>query len=167
MWVVGGGATGGLENRNGADIEFLAGAGTKNVEQTSLTGPHEWGKEFGVPVEPNPEGFRHCEDDVAVGEVGQQAPANEINPAVGVRFGAGEAERRFASESDAACFAARGATKLSKPHFLRVAAIEHFLDDAVVVIGVELGVGVLESRPVIVEYLLKDIFIERFHKCPP
>ena len=167
MGVVGGWAAGGLENCNRADVEFLAGAGAEDIEQTSLTGLHERGEEIRGLVKPNPEKIRHGEDDVAVGDARQQAPAYEVNPAVGVGLGAGEAERRFAGESYAACFAARGATKLCKPHFVGIAAIEHFMDDAVVIIGVEHWVDVLEGVPVIAEYLLEDIFVERFHSCPP
>ncbi len=167
VWVVGGWPAGGLENCNRADVEFLAGAGAEDIEQTNLTGPHERGEKIGVPVKPNPEKIRHGEDDVAVGDARQQAPAYEVNPAVSVGLGAGEAERRFASESDAACFAARGATKLCKPHFIGIAATEHFLDDGVVIIGVEHGIDVLESIPVITEYLLEDIFVEMFHSRLP
>ena len=43
-------------------------------------------------------GFRHGQYDMAIGDAGQQASADEVGPSVGVSLSTGQAEAGFAGE---------------------------------------------------------------------
>ncbi len=104
------------------------------------------------------------EYDMAVGDPGEQATTDEIDPAVGVGLGAGEAESGLAGKGDASCIAAVGAAILGVAHFFRVAAVEHFLNGNVVVGGCEPGMDGLEGVPVVAEDLFEGGFVDMFRR---
>ncbi len=73
-------------------------------------------------------GFRHGQYDMAIGDAGQQASADEVGPSVGVSLSTGQAEAGFAGKSDASYLAAVTASVLDKAHLFGVTAVEHFLN---------------------------------------
>ena len=163
--VVMAGASGGLEHDDVSDVEVEACAGFENIFETGMPGPHERTEPFGVTKEPEPKTFRHGQYDMAIGDTGQQASADEVGPSVGVSLGAGKTEAGFAGKGYASYFAAVAASVLDKAHLFGVAAVEHFLDGVVIIGTVKFGMGLLKRIPVIAENLLECVFVNAFHGC--
>jgi hypothetical protein len=163
--IVMAGPSGGLQHDDASDVKLSATAGGKNIFEAGMSGPHEGTEPVGVPKEPSPKTFRHGQYDMAIGNPGQQAPADEVGPSVGVSLGTGKTEAGFTGKSDTSYFAAVAASELDKAHFLGVAAVQHFLDGIVKIGTVKFGMGLLKRIPVIVENLLECVFINAFHGC--
>lgn len=159
------GPSGGLEHDDVSDVKRGATAGGKNVFEAGMRSPHEGTESVRVPKEPSPKTFRHGQYDMAIGNSGQQASADEVGPSVGVSFGTGQAEAGFAGESDTSYFAAVTTPELDKAHLLGVAAVEHFLDGIDIIGTVKCGMCLLKRIPVIIENLLECVFVNTFHGC--
>jgi hypothetical protein len=95
----------------------------------------------------------------------QQPSANEVSPSVGINFAAGKTEAGFAGKSDASGFTAIAASVLYKAHLFRIATVEHLLNSIVVIRAVKSWMYLLERIPVIVKYLLENVFVNAFHGC--
>jgi hypothetical protein len=163
--VVMAGSSSGLQHEDVSDVKLSAAAGGKNVFETGMPGPHKGTEPFGVPKEPEPKTFRHGQYDMAIGDAGQQASANEVGPSVSVSLGTGQAEAGFAGKSDASYLAAVTASVLDKAHLLGIAAVEHFLNGIVIIGTVKFGMRLLKRIPVIVENLFERVFVNDFHGC--
>jgi hypothetical protein len=131
--VVMAGPSGGLKHDDVSDVQVHPGAGPENIFEAGMSGPHEGTEPFGITKEPEPKTFRHGQYDMAIGDTGQQASADEVGPSVGVSLSTGQAEAGFAGKSDTSYFAAVAASVLDKPHLIRIAAVEHFLDGVVII----------------------------------
>lgn len=81
---------------------------------------------------------------MSVDDSGDQPSADEIDPFVGVRFSAGQAEGRLACHGDGVERSTSQTAKSDEAHFLRVTAIEHLIDDLIMVRGIVARVGVFE-----------------------
>jgi len=163
--VVMAGASGSLQHDDGSDVQVDTGAGLENILEAGMSGPHEGTEPLGVAKEPEAKRFRHGQHDMAIGDPGQQASADEVGPSVGVSLGTGQAEAGFAGKGDPSYFTAVAASVLDKPHLFGVTAVKHFLDGIVVVGTVKLGMHLLKRIPVIVENLLECVFVNAFHGC--
>lgn len=106
------------------------------------------------------EEIRDSEYDVAVRHAWEEAPADEIGPALGIGLGAGKAERGFTGKSDLESFATMRATILGKAHGVGIATIDHFSDDGVVIIRSVARILGDKCRPVIGEYVFESGFID-------
>jgi len=163
--VVMAGASGSLQHDDGSDVQVDTGAGLENILEAGMSGPHEGTEPLGVAKEPEAKRFRHGQHDMAIGDPGQQASADEVGPSVGVSLGTGQAEAGFAGKSDASYLAAVTASVLDKAHLFGVAAVKHFLDGIVVIRTVKVRIGLLKRIPMIVENLFECVFINAFHGC--
>lgn len=106
------------------------------------------------------EEVRDRQDEVAVGEAGEEPAADEIGPVVGIDFGAGEAKARFAGKGNAANFAAMQTAILSIAHGVRIATVEHFLDDLIVIFCGIARIGIFEGWPVFAKNTFERGFID-------
>ena len=159
------GPSGGLENHNISHIEFNPGAGVEDVFETGMSCPHEGTEQGGVAKEPGSQELRHGQDHMAISDAGQEASSDEIGPAVGVNLGTGKTEAGFAGKGNSAYFSTVAASVLDKAHLFRIAAVEHLLNSFVVVGTVKAWPELLKCIPVIVENLLKGVFVDAFHGC--
>ncbi len=157
------GPSGGLENNNVSHIEFNPGTGVENVFETGMSRPHEGTEQGGVAKEPGSQELRHGQDHMAISDTGQEASSDEIGPAVGVNLGTGKTEAGLAGKGNATYFSTVTTSVLNKAHFYRITAVKHFLNSFVIVGTVEAWPELLKRLPVIVENLLKGIFIDAFH----
>jgi len=157
------GPSGGLENNNISHIEFNPGAGVEDVFETGMSCPHEGTEQGGVAKEPGAQKLRHGQDHMAVSDARQEASSDEVGPAVGVNLGTGKTEAGFAGKGNSAYFSTVAASVLDKAHLFRIAAIEHLLNSFVVVGAFKAWLELLKRLPVIVENLLKNVFVEAFH----
>lgn len=163
--VVMAGASGGLKHDDVSDVQLHPGAGLENIFEAGMSGPHEGTEPFGVTKEPEPKRFGHGQDDMAIGNPGQQASADEIRPSVSISLGTGQAEAGFAGKGDASFFAAMAASELDKAHLVRISTVQHFLDGIIVVRTVKFGMRLLKRIPVIIKNLLECVFVNAFHGC--
>ena len=164
MWVVISGSSCGLQYDNITDVEFLCPyAGLENIFDTSMSCPHELAEQLRVTKEPDTKALRHSQDDMSIGYTWQQPSSDEFRPSVSVDLCAGKAEAGLACESNSAYFSAVATTVLHKAHLFRVTAVKHFLDCFGVVRAIKTWVKLSEGIPVIMEYLLKCVFIDAFH----
>ena len=163
--VVMAGSSCGLHHNDVSDVKLSATAGGKNVFEAGMPGLHEGTEPVGVPKEPESKTFRHGQYDMAIGNPGQQASADEVGPSVGVSLGTGQAEAGFTGKRDTSYFAAVAASVLDKAHLLGIAAVQHFLDGIVKIGTVKFGMDLLKRIPVIIENLLECVFINAFHGC--
>lgn len=93
MRVVIAGTSGGLEHDDGTDVELFAVTGCfEHIDQTIMSGSHERGEQGGGVGEPMAEEGGNGQDDMAIGDIGEQSSADELHPSVGVGLCAGEAE---------------------------------------------------------------------------
>ena len=159
------GSSGGLQDHNISHIEFNPGAGVENVFETGITCPHEGTEQGGVAKEPGSQELGHGQDHMAISDAGQEASSDEIGPAVGVNLGTGKTEAGFAGKGNSAYFSTAAASVLDKAHLFRIAAVEHLLNSFVVVGTVKAWPELLKRIPVIVENLLKDVFVDAFLGC--
>ena len=111
---------------------------------------------------PGVEKIGDSQDNMAIGDPWEEAAADEVDPTVGIDFGAGEAERRFTSKGNAACFTAGQTAILSIAHSFGIATVEHFLDDLVVIFCGIAGIGGFECWPVFAKNTLERGFIDMF-----
>ena len=163
--VVPAGTSRGLENDDISHIEFDAGAGVENIFETGVTGPHEGTEQCGIAKEPCVQELRHGEYDMSICYSGQQPPSDEVGPAVRISLGTGKAEAGFAGKGDPSYLSTLAASVLDKAHLFRVATVEHFLDGDVVIRTVKSWMSLLKRIPMIVENLLKRVFVNAFHGC--
>ena len=163
--VVVAGASGGLQHDDVSDVQVDTGTGLENILEAGMPGPHEGTEPLGVPKEPGSQELRHGQDDMAIGDSGQQASADEVGPSVGVSLGTGKAEAGFTGKGDPSYFATVAASVLDKSHLIGIAAVQHFLDGIVVIGAVKLGMHLLKCIPVIIENLLECVFVYAFHGC--
>jgi hypothetical protein len=159
-----------LKNNNGSEVELLyLCAELKDVLKTSMTCAHQGGEKLGVVKKPRAEEFRSSQNDMPIGDAWQEPSTDKVNPMLGVGLRTGKTEGRFASKSDTACFTTVEANVLDEPHFLRVTAIEHFLDHGVIIRRVELWITALEGFPMVAKDLLEgrlvDVLPGGFHRA--
>lgn len=166
MGVVSTGSATGLQDDKGPEGEWGPGAGLEDVEEAVVPGLQEVVEQIGVSVEVAPEEIRHGEDFMSVGDLRDPSSADEIRPAVRIHLGTGQAEARLAGEGDSAGFSTGAAAILDKSHFLGIAAIEHLLDDLVIIVRVIAWMDLFESVPVISKNLLEGGLINPFHGDP-
>ena len=159
------GPSGGLQDNNVSHIEFNPGAGVENVFETGMSCPHEGTEQGGVTKEPGSQELRHGQDHMAVSDAGQEASSDEVGPAVGVNLGTRKTEAGFAGKGNSAYFSTVAASVLDKAHLFRIAAVEHLLNSFFVVGTVKAWMELLKRIPVIVENLLKGVFVDAFHDC--
>ena len=163
--IVMAGSSGGLENDNVSHVEFDAGAGVKNIFETGITCSHERAEQCGIAVKPYSQELRHGQYDMAISYAGQEPPADEVGPSVGIALGTGKTKAGFAGESDTPHLSALAASVLNKAHLVGITAVKHFPDGIVVIRTVETWMGLLKRIPMIVENLLKRVFVNAFHSC--
>ena len=166
MGVIMSGTSCGLEDDNVSDIEFTAAAGIENIFETGISCSHQLAKQPRVTKKPDPQKLRHGQDHMAISHAGKESSGNEVCPSVGIDLGTGKTKAGLAGESDTTYLSAVAASVLDKAHFLRITAVEHFLDSFVVVRAIEAWTELLKRIPVIVENLLECIFINAFHGRP-
>jgi len=99
---------------------------------------------------------------VPIGDAAEQPPADEVHPAVGIDLPAGQTKAGLAGKGDASGFPASEAAELGKSHFIGIAAVEHLLDDLVVVPRGVSRVRGLEIFPMIPEDLFERFFVNMF-----
>jgi len=162
--VIMAGSSGGLENNNVTHIDN-PGASVENVFETGMSCPHEGTEQGRVAKEPGLEELRHGQDHMSISDAGQEASSDEIGPAVGVNLGTGKTKTGFAGKGNSAYFSTVAASVLDKAHLFRIAAVEHLLNSFVVVLTVKAWPELLKRIPVIVENLLKSVFVDAFHGC--
>ncbi len=163
--VVMAGASSGLEDDNISNIELDAGAGVENVFETGITCPHERTEQRRVAKEPGSKELRHGQDHMAVSDLRKETPSDEVGPSVSIDLGTRQAKAGFAGEGNAAYFSTVAASVLNKAHLFGIAAVEHFLDSAVVVGTVKAWTKLSKRIPMIVENLFKCVFVNAFHGC--
>ena len=163
VWIVMTGTSGGLKYNDVSDVEIGVGAGIEDVFEAGMSCPHEGTEQFWISKEPKPQELRHCQYDMPIGDLGQQASSDEVSPSVGIDLCTGKTEAGFTGEGNAAYLAARAAAVLNKSHFVGIAAVEHFTDGVVVVRTIKTWMGMLKRIPVIIENLLECVFINAFH----
>jgi hypothetical protein len=163
MWVVMSGPSSSLENNNVSNIEFNTGAGVENIYETAISSTHQRAKQCRVTIKPDTQELRHGQYDMSISHSWKEPPSDEVCPSVGIDLGTGKTKAGLAGESDTTFMSAFAASVLDKAHFLRVTAAEHFLDGFVVVGTVKAWAELLKRIPVIVENLLKGVFINVFH----
>jgi len=161
--VIMAGPSRGLENNNVSHIEFNPGAGVENVFETGMSCPHEGTEQCWVAKKPGTKKLRHGQYHMAISYTRQEASPDEVCPAVGIDLGTGKTKAGLAGEGNSAYFSTLAASVLNKAHLFRVTAVKHFLDRLVVVRTVKTGMELLKRIPVIVENLLKGVFIDAFH----
>jgi len=130
------GATVGLRNDDGADMELSSGGNAEHLLEELKAGENERFDELANPIEPGAEKVRHGENDMSIDNTRKKALRNKVDPSVGVWDGTGEAEGTFTGKGDLLGVTTVKTPILSKAHFLRFPAIEHFLNDFIVVFGV-------------------------------
>ena len=112
------GTPGGLEHDDGADIERNPGASFEKVDQAGMAGFHEWREEqVLVSVKPEPEEVGDSENDMSVGNAGDQSSGNEVCPLFGMRLCTGETKGGFAGKGDAPLLSTIEATILCEPQY--------------------------------------------------
>jgi hypothetical protein len=125
-----------------------------------LSQAHEWTQQASIAIEVEAEEIGNGQHRVPVNDSRDQTSANELDPVVGVGFGAREAKGRFTGQGDRMEEAAIQAAKSGVSHFLGIAAVKHLVNHLIVVGRVVSGIGLLELRPVIAENLLELFFID-------
>jgi hypothetical protein len=163
--VVMAGSSSGLQDDNISDIELTAATGIENIFETPISCSHKGAEQIGVTIKPGSQELRHGQDHMAVSDTGQKASSDEIGPAVGIDLGTGKAKAGFTGKGNAAYLATMAASVLYKTHFVGIAAVEHFLDGVVIIRTVKAWLEQLKRIPVVIENLLKGIFIDVFHGC--
>jgi len=163
--VVMAGSSGGLENDDVSHVEFDAGAGVENIFETGITCSHERAEQCRIAVKPYSQELRHGQYDMTISYAGEEPPADEVCPSVGISLGTGKTEAGFAGESDTPHLSALAASVLNKAHLVGIAAVEHFLDSLVVVRTIKAWSELLKRIPVIIENLLECFFVNAFHGC--
>jgi hypothetical protein len=152
-----------LKHNDVSDVEIGAGAGIEYVFEAGMSCPHEGTEQFWISKEPKTQELRHCQYDMPIGDLGQQASSDEVSPSVGIDLRTGKTEAGFTGEGNTAYLAARAAAVLNKAHLVGIAAVEHFADGVVVVRTIKTWMGMLKRIPVIIENLLECVFINAFH----
>ena len=163
--VVVAGASRGLENDDVSHVEFDAGAGVENIFETGIACSHERTEQCRVAKEPYSKELRHGQDHMAVSYARQETSSDEIGPAVGIDLGTRQAKAGLAGEGNAAFFSTVAASVLNKAHLFGIAAVEHFLDGVVVIRAVKSWISLLKRIPMVVENVLKGVFVNAFHGC--
>jgi hypothetical protein len=163
--VVMAGSPGGLENDNISNIELYAGAGVENVFETGITCPHERAEQFGITIKPGSKELGHGQDYMTVSDTRKETPSDEVSPSVGIDLGTRQTKAGFAGEGNTACFSTVAASVLNKTHLFWIAAVEHFLDGVVVIRTVKAWLELIKRTPVVIENLLKGVFVDAFHGC--
>ena len=98
---------------------------------------------------------------MAIDDSGKHAAPDEVRLMIAIHLGAGEAEGGFAAEGNAVDFAAEGASVLCEPHLFGIAAVEHLLDNFIMVAGsIDRGVRRHECGPVVTEDLFKGVLVD-------
>ena len=100
---------------------------------------------------------------MAIGDAGQEPSADEVSPSLGVSLGTGKAEAGFTGKGNTSYLATLAAAVLDIAHLVGITTAEHFLDRVVVIRTVKSWMSPLKLIPVIVENLLKGIFVNAIH----
>ena len=162
--VVMSGASGSLQDDNVTYVEFFYPcAGLENIFDTGMSCPHEWAEQFWITEEPDTKELRYRQDYMSINYAWQQSSSDEVSPSVSIDFCTGKAEAGLAGESDSACLSTVAATVLHKAHLFGITAVKHFLDCFGVVWAIETWLKLSKGIPVIIEYLLKCVFVDAFH----
>ena len=72
---------------------------------------------------------------------------------VGIDLGTGKTKAGVAGKGNAAYFSTMAASVLDKAHFLRITAVEHFLNSLIIIRTVKARMELLKRIPMIVENL--------------
>ncbi len=163
MGIVMTGSSGSLKHDDVSDVKLCASASLENIFEAGMAGSHEAPEQLRITKEPEPKKFRHSQYYMSISYAGKKSSGDELRPSVGIDLGTGKTKARLAGESNASYLAAVAASILNKSHFIRVAAIEHFLDCIIIIGTVKFGIGMLKRIPVIVENLLECVFVNAFH----
>ena len=163
MGVVMSGPSGGLENDNVSDVEFNTGTGLENIFETGITCSHERTEQCGIVVKPCSQELRHSQHHMSISYSWQKPSADEVGPSVGISLCTGKTETGFAGESDTSYFSAVATSVLDKAHLFGIAAVKHFLHGIIVIGNVKAWTELLKRIPVVIENLLKRIFVNAFH----
>jgi hypothetical protein len=161
--VVMAGSSGGLQDDDISDVERDTGAGVENIFQTGMSCSHEKTEQFRMAKKPGMKEFRRGQYYVAICDAGQQPSSDEVGPSVGVHLGTGKTETGLAGESNSAYCSAEAASVLGKAHLVGIATAEHFLDSLVKIRMIESWTELFKRLPVVIEYLLKGVFIDARH----
>jgi hypothetical protein len=162
MGIMISGSSRGLKDDGRTDVQRRFSQGAEGVDQTGVPGPHEVREEVGVTIEPDPQFFRHGQYEVPIGDAAEQPPADEVHPSVGIDFPTRQTEAGFTGKGDASGFPAPEAAELGKSHFIGIAAVEHLLDDFMVISRGVSRVHGLEIFPMVPEDLLERFFVNMF-----
>jgi len=152
-----------LEDNNISCVDLFAGVCIENIFEAGVAGLYERTQQCWVAIKPHSQEIGHSEHDMAISNSGQQSPADEVCPSVGIDFCAGKAEAGFAGKCYYPFLAAMATTVLDKAHFFGISTTKHFLDDIIIIRAVKALVGLLKLVPVIMEYLLECVFVDTFH----
>ena len=101
---------------------------------------------------------------MAVSDTRKETPSDEVGPSVGIDLGTRQAKAGFAGEGNTAYFTTVAASVLNKAHLFGIAAVEHFLDDRLIVGRIVARMPRLEQRPVVAEDLLERFFTDWHHR---
>jgi hypothetical protein len=162
MGIMISGSSRGLEDDDRSEVQQGFAQGAEGINQTGVPGPHEVREEVGVSIEPESQFLRHGQDDVPIGDAAEQPPADEVHPSVGIDLSAGQTKAGLAGKGDASGFPASEAAELGKSHGIGIAAVEHLLDDLVVVSRGVSRVRGLEIFPAVPEDLFERFFVNMF-----
>jgi hypothetical protein len=165
MRVVMAGSSSGLENDNVSDVEFDTGAGIENIFETGMSCSHERAEQFRITIKPGSEELRHGQHYMPIRYAGKKSSGDKICPAVCIDFCTGKTKAGFACKGNSANLPTLAASVLDKTHLFRIAAVKHFLDGVVVVGTIKSCVGLLKRIPMVVENVLKSVFVNAFHGC--
>jgi hypothetical protein len=100
---------------------------------------------------------------MAIGYFGYESSADEVRPFVCIAFCTGQTKARFTGKGDFSGFTARTAPVPDISHFIWVTAIDHFLDNAVIIVGLIAWIDYFELAPMIFKDLFECIFVNTFH----
>ena len=156
----------GLQHHRATDVERRPGCGLEDVFEAGVTGPHQLAEQFGILIKPMADKVGGREDEVSISDTRKEASSDEIGPLAHPRLSTGKAETRLAGKADPSGLAAAETAILYVAHSLRVAAVEHPLDDGAIVGPIEARIPDLEGVPMISENLLESVFVDRWRVYP-
>ena len=128
------GSTVGLQDDNSTNLKFGFSTGLKDVDEAVVPGFHELIQEVLVIIEVGPKEIRYSENFMPVINHWYKSSSDEIRPTVGIDFCTGQTKARLAGKGDFSGFTTRTAPIQDIPHFLRVTAIKHFIDNDVIIV---------------------------------
>ena len=141
---------------------------TSNYDRGNVTGiacSHEWAEQCRVTKKPDTQELRHGQYDMSISHAGQEPPADEVCPSVGIDLSTGKTKAGLAGERNSAYFSTVAASVLNKAHLVRIAAVKHFVDSLVVVRIIKAWTELFKCIPMVVKDSFECVFIDAFHGC--